>query len=77
LRRFVARNRLGVGAAAAVLLAVLGGAGVARAESRRAEEVQRLMVSIFSNANPNQGSGEKLSATDLLRQAQLQLAGTR
>ena len=84
LRRFVARNQLGVGAAVAVILAILGGAGVAvwqarvaRAESRRAEEVQRLMVSIFSNANPNQGSGEKISATDLLRQAQVQLAGTR
>jgi FAD/FMN-containing dehydrogenase len=59
LRKFVARNRLAVGAAAAVLLALVGGAGVAlwqaqiaRTEQQRAEEVKRFVTSLFACADP-------------------------
>ena len=75
-RRFVARNRLGVAAGTAVVLAILGGAGVAfwqarvaLAEKRRAEEVKEFVISIFRDANPYGGSGQVPSAADLLKQA--------
>jgi serine/threonine-protein kinase len=75
LRRFVGRNKLAVGAAAVVLLAILAGAGVAvwqarvaLAEKERAEETQRFIASIFSDANPYEGKGKDLSAVDLLKQ---------
>jgi eukaryotic-like serine/threonine-protein kinase len=75
LRRFVSRNKLAVGAAALVLLAVVGGAGVAIwqarvavAEKQQAEEVQEFIASIFRDANPYQGKGRDFSAVDLLKQ---------
>jgi serine/threonine-protein kinase len=83
LRRFVGRNRLGVGAAAAVLLALVAGAGVAYWQARmaaiagrRAEQVTGFITSIFQNADPNRGAGDALSAVELLRQAQARLDAT-
>jgi serine/threonine-protein kinase len=83
-RKFVGRNRLAVGAAAAVLLALLAGAGVAYWQARtaavagrRAEQVTRFIVSIFQNADPNRGAGDALSGVELLRQARARLEGTR
>lgn len=74
--RFIRRNRLGVAAAAAVTLSILGGAGaalsqakLARAEQQRAEEITRFITGIFRDADPYLGDGTTLSATDLLRQA--------
>ena len=82
LRKFVARNRLAVGAAAGVLLAVLAGAAVslwhaqvARAEQRRAEQVKAFVASIFAEANPYRSEAVALTADDLLRQAERKLAG--
>jgi len=76
LRKFVARNKLAAGAATAVAVAVLAGAGVALwqarvalAEQRRAEQVRDFIMSIFQNADPFGESGHSLSAVELLRQA--------
>jgi serine/threonine-protein kinase len=76
LRKFVARNVLAVGASAAVLVAVVGGAGVAlwqarqaRAEQQRAEEVKAFIASIFRDADPGAGPQNKPSAADLLQRA--------
>jgi serine/threonine-protein kinase len=79
----VGRNRLAVGAAAAVAMAVLLGAGlaawqarVALAEKQRAEEVKEFIASIFREADPYVVKG-KLSAADLLKQAKGRLDGGR
>ncbi|HEY8507596.1 MAG TPA: serine/threonine-protein kinase [Steroidobacteraceae bacterium] len=83
-RKFVGRNRLAVGTSAAVLIALLAGAGVAYWQARmaamaghRAEQVAQFIVSIFENADPNSGDGRALSAVELLRHAQARLDGTR
>jgi eukaryotic-like serine/threonine-protein kinase len=80
IRKFVGRNRLGVGAAALVALAVLGGAGAALwqarralAEKERAEEVKGFVTSIFEDANLDTGEGRPVSAVDLLTQAKQRL----
>ncbi len=78
LRKFVARNRLAVSAAAAVLLAVLVGAAVAIwqarvavAERHRAEMVKDFVASMFRETNPFALSTEKpVTAADLLKNAQ-------
>ena len=74
--RFVRRNALAVSAAAAILVAVVGGAGaalwqarVARAEQQRAEEVTAFITGIFQNADPYLGDGTALTAVELLKQA--------
>jgi serine/threonine-protein kinase len=79
--RFVARHRLPVVAAASVLLAVLAGATVAVwqarvaiAESRRADEVRKLIESIFVDADPYRESGRPLTAVELLRQAKARIS---
>ena len=81
-RRFVVRNRLAVGTAAALLLTVLAGAGaalwqarIAIAERQRAEDVKNFVAAIFREASPYDGSGTKaLTAIDLLKQADKKLA---
>jgi eukaryotic-like serine/threonine-protein kinase len=81
-RKFIVRNRLAVGTAAALLLTVCAGAGaalwqarIASAERQRAEDVKDFIVGIFQEANPYEGSGKKdLSAVDLLKQADKRLA---
>ncbi len=77
-RKFIARNRLAVGAAAAIAVALVGGAVVAGwqarialAEKARAEEVQAFIASVFREADPMmQREGKALSAVDLLLQAE-------
>ncbi|GAB5533912.1 MAG: hypothetical protein Rubg2KO_01610 [Rubricoccaceae bacterium] len=71
--RFVRRHKVGVGAAAAVLVAVLAGAGVAlwqaaeaRTQAQRATEVSDFMVTLFTSANPSEARGDTLTAFDLL-----------
>jgi len=80
LRKFVARNKLVVGAGILVVLAILGGAGVAAwharvalAEKQRAEEVKGFVASIFKDANLDAGDGKPVSAVDLLAQARQRL----
>jgi tetratricopeptide (TPR) repeat protein len=77
VRKFAARNAIAVGAAGAVLGAVVVGASVAAwqarvavAEKRRAEQVKELIASVFREADPTQVRGRILSAADLLRQAE-------
>jgi eukaryotic-like serine/threonine-protein kinase len=84
LRKFVARNKLAVGAATAVVVAVLAGAGVAiwqarvaLAEQRRAEQVRDFIASIFQNADPFGASGHAMSAVELLRQARSRIDSVR
>lgn len=76
LGRFMARNRLVVGATTWVVLALVGGVGLAtwqaqRAlfEQHRAQEVKDFVVSIFEGADPYRGAGQALSAVQLLQQA--------
>ena len=77
-RKFIARNRLAVSAAAAIAVALVGGAVVAGwqarialAEKARAEEVQAFIASVFREADPMmQREGKALSAVDLLLQAE-------
>jgi eukaryotic-like serine/threonine-protein kinase len=73
VRKFVARNKLGVSAAALVLLAVLGGAGiavwqarVAMAEQRRADLVKGFLLELFKSANPAFNGGRKVTVDQLL-----------
>ena len=82
VRKFAGRNRLAVGSAAAVLLAVLAGAGtaawqarVARAEQQRAELVKDFIASIFADASPWSGSQEKPTAIELLTRARTRIDG--
>jgi serine/threonine-protein kinase len=79
-RKFVARNRIAVGAAAAIFLAVLAGAGIATwqagvalAAQARAERVQDFIAAVFREADPYQKGGKILSAVELLRQAERRL----
>lgn len=79
-RTFVKRNRLAVGAVAAVMTAILGGAtvavwqaGVARAEQRRAEEVKAFIVSLLQDANLDAADARQASVLDLLRRAETRL----
>ncbi|HEX6721930.1 MAG TPA: protein kinase [Burkholderiaceae bacterium] len=80
-RKFMVRNRIAVGTAAALLLTIVGGAGaalwqarIAVAERQRAEDVKNFVAAIFREASPYAGSGTKeLSAIDLLKQADKRL----
>ena len=79
--KFVRRYRLQVVAGVVVALALLAGAGVAlwqaqraRAQAARAEEVKRLVLSIFEDADTSGGGTRKTSAADLLEQARARLA---
>ena len=77
-KKFIARNTLAVSAAAAIAVALIGGAVVAGwqarialAEKARAEEVQAFIASVFREADPMmQREGKALSAVDLLLQAE-------
>lgn len=75
-RRFVARNRVGVGLALAALLALTGGsaalawqAHVAVQERKRAEDVKDFIAEILRDADPYEGTKGPVSVTDLLRRA--------
>ncbi|MCX8115392.1 MAG: serine/threonine-protein kinase, partial [Burkholderiaceae bacterium] len=76
VRKFVARNRFAVGAAASVLAAILVGAAVALwqarvavEEKRRAEEIKDFVAAIFRDASPWTGPQRKLTAAELLKLA--------
>ena len=81
MRKFIARHRLAVGGSAAVLVAVLGGAGVAvwqarvaRAQQDRADAVKEFVTSVFRDIDPNlRGAGRPLTAVDVLVQARERL----
>lgn len=80
LGKFITRHRLPLGAAAVVLLACTGGAGVAlwqarvaRAETARAEQVKQFIASIFQQAAPREGQGGVVRASDLLSAAALRI----
>ena len=73
LRKFSRRNRLAVGAAAAVVMALGIGLAVslwqlqvARAERQRAEESKEFIASIFRSADPFYTGKESMSAAELL-----------
>ena len=73
LRKFAQRNRLAVGAAGAVLVALGAGLAVslwqlqvARAERQRAEESKEFIASIFRSADPFYTGKESMTAADLL-----------
>ena len=85
LGRFVARHRLGAGAAAITALAILAGLGVAlwqgavaRREARRAERVRDFLVEIFEQADPSRSRGGTVTAREILesgaRQVERELA---
>jgi eukaryotic-like serine/threonine-protein kinase len=74
--KFVRRNKLAVGAAAAVVAATLAGgfvaisqARIAIAERNRTEEANRLLSSVFTDADPYGEAGKNLTAVELLTQA--------
>jgi len=77
LMKFVGRHKIGVASAAAVLIAILAGAGVsiwqarvAIAEKEHAQAVERFVVSIFQEADPYRQAGRPLTAAELLRHAE-------
>lgn len=80
--RFVARHRLGVGAAVLAGLAVLTGAGAAvwqgqkaQAERQRASDVKDFVTALMRDASPYYGGDvSKVTAADLMRQARLRLS---
>ncbi len=80
-RKFIVRNRIKVGTAAALLLTIVAGAGaavwqarIAITERQRAEDVKNFVAAIFREASPYDGSGTKaLTAVDLLKQADKKL----
>jgi serine/threonine protein kinase len=76
LRKFLARNRLAASAAAAVAVALIAGtatsvwqARLAIGEREYAQDVERFMTSIFSDASPYQQSGKRLSTVEILNLA--------
>ncbi|MBK8247361.1 MAG: serine/threonine protein kinase [Gemmatimonadetes bacterium] len=79
-RRFVSRNRLGVGAAAVALVALVGAAGwsawqsarraaaleVAEAERARANRITNFVLGAFRATNPSETRGRTVTARELL-----------
>ncbi len=71
--RFVRRNRLQFGAAALVVLALVGGLGatwwqgrLAAREAERAERVVELLTGLFQGSDPDAAPGRELTARELL-----------
>jgi tRNA A-37 threonylcarbamoyl transferase component Bud32/5-carboxymethyl-2-hydroxymuconate isomerase len=78
--KFIKRYRLPVAAGGVAILALLGGAGLAlsqaqraRTQAARAEEVKRLVLSIFKDADTSADGSRKTTAADLLEQARSRL----
>ncbi|MFN0178502.1 MAG: protein kinase domain-containing protein [Gemmatimonadales bacterium] len=83
VRRFVSRNRIGVGAAVAVGIALAGATGwslwqsarraaalqVAEAERARASRITNFLLGVFRATNPNETRGRTVTARELLDQA--------
>ena len=82
-KKFVARNKVVVGSAAAIMVALAGGLGaalweaqVAREQAQRAEQVKAFILSIFSNADPDAGGKRATTSVDLLLQARGRIDAT-
>jgi serine/threonine-protein kinase len=85
--KFVRRHRVGVGAAALVVAALVAGLGVAlwqarlareqaalaHSQAERAEHVKDLLVSLFQQNDPSNARGEELSAAEVLRRGRTAL----
>jgi serine/threonine-protein kinase len=76
LKKFIWRNRLPVGVAAALFMAIATGASVslwqaeqARREAGRADEVKRFALSIFDGASIEGGGNQQTTAKQLLVRA--------
>jgi serine/threonine-protein kinase len=81
-RKFVRRHRVGVGAAAAIAVSLLGGmagtawqarratlqARAAAAEAAKAGAVRDFVVGLFNVSRPNQARGREVSARELLEE---------
>ena len=74
--RFVRRNAVATGASAAVLTAIVTGAGVALwqarvavAEQQRAEEVKEFITGIFEDADIYENAGGAMTVVQLLQEA--------
>jgi serine/threonine protein kinase/tetratricopeptide (TPR) repeat protein len=72
--KYVARNRVAVAAAVAVVIALLAGTGIAAwqrsaavSERDGAEEVRDFLIALFRDASPYNAAGRALSAQDFLR----------
>ncbi len=83
-QKFVVRNRIAVGAAGTVVVALIAATAVslwqmqlARAQAQRAEQVKRLVLSIFEEADTYSASGgsRQTTAVDLLAHARTHLTG--
>jgi eukaryotic-like serine/threonine-protein kinase len=81
LMKFVGRHKVGAAAGAAALIAILAGAAVsiwqarvALAEKEHAQDVERFVVAIFQEADPYRQAGRPLTAAELLRHAQSDIA---
>ena len=78
--QFVGRHRLGVAAAAALLLSLVGGlaatawqARAAAREAARSERVTEFLASLFREADPEQARGREVTARELLRRGERRL----
>ncbi|MEZ5291335.1 MAG: serine/threonine-protein kinase [Vicinamibacterales bacterium] len=76
VRKFIGRHRLAVAASAAAALALVAAltyavaqAQSARAEARRAEDINSFLLSLFESASPTGGGGSDLRAVDMLQQS--------
>ncbi len=80
VQKFVARNKLAVGAATAIGVVLPAASLVSvqqaretRAQAARAEEVKKFVLSIFENANTHGGGSRKTTAVELLTEASKRL----
>ena len=87
--KFVRRHRVAVLAGAAVLAAVVGGAGVAlwqagvarrerdlaRLEATKAERVTNFVIGVFQSADPNEALGTTLTAREILERGTRMIEG--
>jgi serine/threonine-protein kinase len=78
--KFVLRNRVAVGAASVVAIALVAATAVsltqaqhARDEAAHAEEVKRFVVSFFEAGGADSGANRKTTAVDMLLQARTRL----
>jgi serine/threonine-protein kinase len=83
-RRFVARNRLAVGSATAIVAALCAGSALALwqaraalAEARRAEQISQFVVAMFEGVDPQAaGSARSVSAQAILDRAERRLVAS-
>lgn len=83
IQRFVSRNRIGVGAAAAIVITLIGATALtaressrrgdalaaARAEQARANRITEFLMSVFRASNPSETRGRTVTARELLDNA--------